>query len=136
MARLALTVANIDVLLVVLPPVHHDGLGLRCTTREVALLDVVDGSSTKLMRVLHVLIRDFCPLRKVRLVRRLYLTRMDRCGWNPSVQDVRLSRIRLHMNCCRVSSAIYFDLWIINNEIINIIVRNDVGYNLLIFLTG
>ena len=65
LAALTVIVTNVDVLLVVLPPVHHDGLGLRLPAREVALLDVVDGSAAKLMRVLHVLIRDLGPLRKV-----------------------------------------------------------------------
>ena len=65
MTRLAaLTVTDVDVLLVILPPVHHDCLGLRRSTGEVALLDIADGSSAELVRVrvlvlvLHVLIRD------------------------------------------------------------------------------
>jgi len=88
-----------------------------------------------LMRVLHVLIRDLGPLRKVRLIWWLNLTWMNRCGRHPGVQNVLLSAICLHVNRCRLPGGSYFDRRIVNNEVVNIIVRNDVGYNLLIFLT-
>ena len=89
-----------------------------------------------LVLVLHVLIRDFGAMWKVRQIWRLDLTRVNRCGGDPWVQDVRLPAICLHMNCCWVSTGGNFDLRIVNYEIVNIIVCNNVGYNLLILLTG
>lgn len=88
-----------------------------------------------LMLVLHILIRDLGAMREVRQIWRLDLTGMNRCGWHTRVQDVLLPAICLHMNRCWVSTGINFDLRIVNNEIVNIIVCNDVGYNLLILLS-
>jgi len=88
-----------------------------------------------LVLVLHVLIRDLGAMWKVRQIWRLDLTWMNRCGGHPRVQDVLLPAICLHMNRCWVSTGSNFDLRIVNNEIVNIIVCNDVGYNLLILLT-
>ena len=63
------------------------------------------------------------------------MTWVNRCGRHPRVQDVLLPAICLHMYRCWVSAGINFDLRIVNYEIVNIIVCNDVGYNLLILLT-
>lgn len=122
----------VDILLVVLSPVHHNGLRLRWTTRKIPLLDV-SNSAAKLMVVLYVLIRNLGSLRQIRLVWWLNLTWVDGGRGHSVVQDV-LSSASLHMNCGWVAAGGNFDLRIVNYEIINIIVRNDVGYHLLILL--
>ena len=122
-------------LLVVFPSVHYNLAFRMVAASEVAVLDVANAS--KLVR--YVLIRDLCA-RKTACLSWLNLTWMDRGRRHPRIHYwlsvSRHSSMGYSMDRCGVSSCSYLNLRVIYNEVVYIIVRYDIGYYLLVFLTS